>query len=440
MRLTGPMAAELWRYGIALIGPIGVAGAQFLLSLVLVRQLDPDAFGRFSFLLVAAQLSWSLWSAIFCAPLPQLVGRDAVARDPEALRGTLTANLLGVVAGLPLFALLAAALGEVPDAAMLFALFGSVAVLRWFGRAYAYAIGRPLRAAASDLAYAGLLTAGVIAIELLGWGSTRNAFAILAIATIVGLVPFGRAYLVRQLRSFRPASLAAYGQTWRDHSRWSMSGVITSELTANAHSYFVTFLLGPGAFAPVAASALLVRPTAVAANAFTEFERPRLAHAMAAGDMRQLDAMMRQFRRAMVLAWVLTAAAIVVALGNVPGLIFPPHYAVPMLATGAALWMISAGARMLRTPAGTLLQAGGAFRPLAMASLWSSLVSLVAVVVALLVAPPVWSVAGVAVGELAGAVLILRTAARWRRRHARRVEAAETIARAAPPVVEVAAP
>lgn len=434
MRRSGSMAAELWRYGVALIGPVGVAGAQFLLSLVLVRQLDPVAFGRFSFLLVAAQLSWGIWSAIFCAPLPQLIAPGGAERDPAALRGTLTANLLGVGAGLPLFAALALALGEEPFAAVLFALFGAVALLRWFGRAYAYAIGRPLRAAASDLTYAGLLGAGVLGLVLLGAGGTRDAFLLLAAATVVGLVPFGRGYLTRQLRAFRPSSLAAYRPTWREHARWSMSGVLTAEATANAHSYMVTLLLGPNAFAPVAASALLVRPTAVAGNAFTEFERPRLAEAIRGGDERRLATIMRQFAQAMALAWGVTAIAIVAVMATAPGLIFPPHYAVPMLATGAALWMISAGARMLRTPAGTLLQAAGAFRPLAMASLWSSLVSLTAVAALLFAAPPLWTIAGVALGEIAGAVLILREARRWRRGHGREV------ARSVPPVVEVAAP
>jgi O-antigen/teichoic acid export membrane protein len=438
MRLSGPAVAELWRYGVALAGPVGVAGAQFALSLVLVRQLDPVAFGRFSFLLVAAQLSWGVWSAIFCAPLPQLIAPGGAERAPEALRGTLTANLLGVAAGLPLFAALALALGERGDAALLFAAFGAVALLRWFGRAYAYAIGRPLRAAASDLTYAVLLGVGVVAVALLGWGSTRNAFALLAVATVVGLVPFGRGYLTRQLRAFRPSSLAAYRPTWRDHARWSMSGVLTAEATANAHSYLVTLLIGPTAFAPVAASALLVRPTAVAGNAFTEFERPRLAEAARDGDGARVDTILRQFARAMWLAWLATAVAIVVVMAVAPRLIFPPHYAVPMMATGAALWMVSAGARMVRTPAGTLLQAVGAFRPLALASLWSSLVSLAAVALLLAAAPPLWTIAGVALGEIAGAVLILREARRWR--GGARRDALAYAERVAPPVVEVAAP
>lgn len=437
MRRSGSVVAEMGRYAIALVGPVGVAGAQFLLSLMLVRQLDPLAFGRFSFLLVAAQLSWGIWSAIFCAPLPQLIAPGGAERDPAALRGTLTANLLGVAAGLPLFAALALALGEQPAAAALFALFGSVALLRWFGRAYAYAIGRPLRAAASDLAYAGLLGLGVLALWLGRAGATRNAFLLLAAATIVGLVPFGRGYLTRQLRAFRPSSLTAYRATWRAYARWSMFGVLTAEATANAHSYMVTLLIGPNAFAPVAASALLVRPTAVAANAFTEFERPRLAEATRDADGVRLDTIMRQFARAMTLAWVVTAAAIVMVMAIAPALIFPSYYPVPMLATGAALWMISAGARMLRTPAGTLLQAVGAFRPLALASLWSSIVSLAAVAALLFAAAPLWTIAGVAIGEAVGAALILREARRWRDGHERRTGA--TCA-AVPPVVEVAAP
>jgi hypothetical protein len=42
-------------YSLATVGPVGSAGAQFALSLVLLRRLDPEAFGGFSFLLRAAQ-------------------------------------------------------------------------------------------------------------------------------------------------------------------------------------------------------------------------------------------------------------------------------------------------------------------------------------------------------------------------------------------------
>uniref|UniRef100_UPI0025908C38 hypothetical protein n=1 Tax=uncultured Sphingomonas sp. TaxID=158754 RepID=UPI0025908C38 len=56
----------------ALAGPVGGAAGQFLLSLLLVRQLDPAGFGRFSFLMVAIQLAWGVWGALFCAPLPTL--------------------------------------------------------------------------------------------------------------------------------------------------------------------------------------------------------------------------------------------------------------------------------------------------------------------------------------------------------------------------------
>jgi putative peptidoglycan lipid II flippase len=67
-------------YSLAMVGPVGSAGAQFALSLVLLRRLDPEVFGGFSFLLVTCQLSWGVWGALFCAPLPAILA----AGEPAA--------------------------------------------------------------------------------------------------------------------------------------------------------------------------------------------------------------------------------------------------------------------------------------------------------------------------------------------------------------------
>src|SRR3954470_20927259 len=66
-------SAKLSRYAIAVVGPVSVAAVHLLLSLIMLRALSPAEFGTFTFLLVAAQFSWGIWSALFCAPLPVLL-------------------------------------------------------------------------------------------------------------------------------------------------------------------------------------------------------------------------------------------------------------------------------------------------------------------------------------------------------------------------------
>ena len=158
-------------------------------------------------------------------------------------------------------------------------------------------------------------------------------------------------------------------------SSWSLTEVVTTEATVNAHAYLVTFFFGPAAFAPVAASALIIRPIGVVMNAVTDFERPDLARQIDDSRLGGVMRSIRAFRVVLIAAWVATAIAAAGLMTYAPGLIFPSHYHSAYLAIGAALWMAVAGIRLLRTPEGTLLQAAGAFRSLAYASIGSSVVS-----------------------------------------------------------------
>ncbi|PZU57364.1 MAG: hypothetical protein DI547_13770 [Sphingobium sp.] len=410
----GNPVARLVRYSLAAVGPIGSAGAQFLLSLVLLRTLDPQAFGSFSFLLIASQLSWGLWSALFCAPLPILLHQGDETARAQLLRCLFSTNLVGAAVAAVLFWAIAAALGVPPLARILFAVYGALALLRWFGRAHAYATGTPLRSTASDLVYSGTLLLGVALAILDHAGSLQLAYGALLVSAFLGLIPFGRTYLRAQFGRFSLFAIRGYGAIWRMHSGWSLLGVLTTEATGNAHVYIVTLFFGPAAFAPIAASALMIRPIGVAINALTEFERAQMARQIVERRLAAVNASVRMFRTVLVGAWIVTASVAAVILAYAPHIMFPSHYPLHFLVTGAALWMLVAGMRLVRTPESALLQAAGAFRQLAFASVVSSGVSIVLVLLLLWTAGPLWSILGIVLGEAVFAGWTWMQAHRWR--------------------------
>lgn len=421
-RRLGPVIRTLLHYGYAAMGPIGSAGAQFLLALLLLHALSPQEFGSFSFLLVASNFCIGVWSALFCAPLPVLVGGRS--EDERAAVMTClhtTCLMLSVVVGL-VFVGLGVAIGNSYLDASLFAVFVGANLVRWFARSNAYVLGETWRAVASDNLYAILLVASVVAIHLAGSVNLTEPYVALVASVLISFVPFGRAYLKAQFMDLSARSLASYRNVWREHSRWSLLGVISTEATANAHAYVVTLLSGPAVFAPISAAALLMRPMAVLQNAFVDFERPRIARKLNANDLPGALAMIRSFRFVLIAAWVATVLAAVVILLVAPHVIFPPKYPLDYLVQGAALWMAVAGIRMLRLPESALMQAGGVFRELAFASVVSSAFSVIAVVVLIIYVGPLWSVAGIFVGELVCAIWIWRETRRWLERR----KAAET--------------
>lgn len=401
------------RYAGAAVGPIASAGSQFFLSLVLLKLLSPHDFGSFSFLLVASVFSWGLWTALFCAPLPLLLTQGTEERRLAARRCVLVTSLFASGIAFLAFLLLGYALAVPPLASLFFALYSAVALMRWLARSYGYASGHPLRTMSSDLVYSLTLIAGV---GLLGWygkASLNTAYAVLLGSALLALIPFGRDYLAAQFGQISIAATHGYGAIWRRHSGWSLVGVLTTEATANAHTYIVTALHGPAAFAPLAASALMVRPIGVAMNALTEFERAQMARQIGAGRADAAAAARRMFRLVLMLVWAGTAGLVAGLLLFNPRLIFPSHYPLAFLVTGAILWLGVAGMRLVRAPESALLQAAGAFRPLAFASVASAGISVVAVFILLFWFGPLWSIGGILLGEAVFAVVTWVQAHRW---------------------------
>ncbi|WP_262296004.1 hypothetical protein [Microvirga sesbaniae] len=406
-------ATRIVRYAMATIGPVAAAATQFVLSLQLLHLLTPASFGSFSFLLVLSQFGTGLWSALFCAPLPIVMAQDE--KSGQHLVSSLFAvNLALSVLAFGAFLVLGLGLKVPAAAAALFAGYAAVALLRWVARAHAYAVGAAHRTVASDLVYSGGLLIGIGLIAFLGTGTPDLPYGALLISAAVSLLPFGRQYFLTQFVRIQLRHLARYAHIWRQHSSWSLFGVITTEATVNAHAYIVTLISGPLGFAPIAASALIIRPINVVSNALTEFERPQMARQIARGDSGSVPRSTGTFLLVLVLTWAVTVAAAVLLMAYGPEVIFPGHYPRATLALGMALWLAVTFVRILRTPDSVLLQAAGMFRWLAHASIVSSVVSIAAVTMLLLLGGPLWSLGGVLLGEAMFAAWTRYQARRWR--------------------------
>lgn len=392
-------AKKALRYGGASLGPISSAAAQFILSLMLLQTVDAREFGTFSFLLVASQLGVGIWGALFCAPLTVVFNTSQSDDQRTLLLCFSSSNLIAAGISMAIFWILARWLTVPLIDSVWFALYAALALLRWFARAYGYTTGQSRRTVFSDLVYAFTLSGGIVLMLALESQTLHFAFIALLISILFGFLPFGWPYLKLQFLSFSPAAAYAYLSIWKRHSIWSLLGVLTTETTANSHVYLVTTLSGPSAFAPIAASSIVIRPISVALNALSEFERAQMARAIAEGRVADASAAVRYFRFIMVGIWTGMALALSVLFSLVPRLIFPENYDLRFLITATGLWIIVALVRILRIPESTFLQAAGAFRPLAYASVYSAIVSVFAVVALLLSIGALWSILGILMGE-----------------------------------------
>jgi O-antigen/teichoic acid export membrane protein len=405
------------RYGLSAFGPIAVSGAHFVASVVFLHSFSRADFGLFAFLLVVVPFCLSLSGSLLGVSITS--GGARSGRPSAHDLGThMKASLLSAVAAaLSVTALLYAVHAPVVVAAVL-GLYGGVMTLRWFARSFAYAMHTPFRAATSDFLYSVCVIASLTMLLLFHELTVLHAAIVLTSASVLSLAAFGWRYLAQQFWPGSSGALADYAPIWRDITRWSLMGVVLTEMTANAHAYLVTLISGPGAFAMLAIGALLMRPISLVYAALPDLERPAMARAIAAGDAPRALRIVKQFRTAVGAVWVVTVLAAGAILIWFPHLVLKQGYgeSQALIVTGLSAAIMAV--RAVRTPESVLLQAAREFKPLARTSLWSSVVSLIVTLALLLVLGPIASLGGILAGEGLMTANIVGLSRRWRRAHA----------------------
>jgi hypothetical protein len=405
------------RYSLSAMGPIAVSGAHFGASLMFLHRMSPREFGMFSFLLVVVPFCLSISSGLLGAPLLNAVGKPGAVAAAKGAAFREVNRIYCLSAGL-LTALLMYGSGAGKVASALLGLYAVTMTYRWYSRYTAYNANLPLRAAASDLIYSTTLLGGLLLLVLMDQFSLHRTSAVLLLSAILGVLPYGWRALRDQLRPPMPHFLAVYAPIWHDITRWSLMGVVLSEMTANAHAYLVTFVSGPHAFALLAVGSLMMRPLSLVLTALPDRERPVIALKLAAGDLAGALRTIVEFRAVTFAVWlgtVLLSAAILVWF---PWLVIRDGFHARSVMIGVLIWTLIVGARAVRAPEQAFLTAAGEFHPLARAGLTGSIVSLVGTASLLALFGPVASLCGILAGEAAMTVRIMRLMRDWRHAHA----------------------
>ena len=408
--------ATAWRYGLTTCGPVATSGAHFLASLLFVRNLAAAEFGIFSFVLVIVPFCMSLIAALLVLPVNSALGEAPEIRariEASCLKMNL---LLTALAGLVVLGLLFAARAPLAEA-LLLALFGATLTYRWFARCFAFVKGESGAAIASDLTYAAALVCGLGAMLVSHKVNFLAGAVLLPGAALLGLVPFGLGFFRDQISAIRHGRLRAYRAIFRDLTRWSLFGVILTELTVNAHAYLVTFISGPGPFALLAVGQILMRPASLVQSALPDLERPRMTRAIAAKNDGGLTRLLRDFRAALVAVWLASVTLAAGILIFAPGLLLRKNYALQDALLVTAITSLIMLVRSFRTPPATFMQAAGEFKALVGIGVYSSAISIALTLGFLLSLGPVASLLGILTGEIVILLRLNRMVADWRARH-----------------------
>jgi len=402
-----------YRYGLSSLGPVAVSAAHFVASLLFLRLRGPDEFGQFAFLLIVVPFCLGATGALLGAPASLTRGKDEATARAEIVILQKTSLFVALAAGVAVTALMASTHAGLATT-LLFGAYGALQTVRGFARSLANVHGRIEAVAASDLFYAGLLTAGLIALALSGGLSMLNAALVLALATAAAMVPFGADYLF-ELAAAASAPATAYLPIWKAVSRWSLLGVALTEVAANAHAYLVTFIAGPGAFGLLALGALFMRPASLVLGALPDIDQPVMARRIGQGDLKGAFRVVNEFRTAAGAVLAATIFLSVVLVVWFPHLLLK-HYGVPEVAVVLGVWIVITALRVVRTPEAVFMQAAANYPALARISAYAGAVTLAVTFVLLLAFGPVASLLGVVAGEVVMVAMLFPLTARWRRK------------------------
>jgi O-antigen/teichoic acid export membrane protein len=390
------------------------SGFHFCLNLLLIRLLDPYDYGVFAIVFILGGISLTYGNALVSLPANIHIAR---------MRSRKAANFHDVVFGSVALAICAAAalivsaglsltirsLGE----AWAGGLFVGLWTLRNHIRNTMFARQAMSTAVLADFSYA---VTGISLIAGLFWLrpdvlEATVVLIVLAAANVVGiavaLAGSGRPIRLSLGRSVR----RRYRSVWLDIG-WSLVWVTTWNIQGQGLMFLVAAIVGPAAYAPIAAGLVLFGPLRTAVGALVNVVRPAFSWGLA------------EHRSGYVARTLFAAVGLVVAgclafgvgiwLGwpVLSAYIYGDKFANASMPLIVGLAWVNALAYVSYHVPLALVQAARAFKAVAISTTLGGFLGISLVTLLLQVSTVAWSLAGAAAGEAASLVYIWITALR----------------------------
>jgi O-antigen/teichoic acid export membrane protein len=390
------------------------SGFHFGLNLLLIRLLVPYDYGVFAIVFILGGISLTYGNAMVSIPanvhIARLNGANA-ADFYDVVFGSVALVVCGVAAVM-VTAGLALTIRNLAEAGA-GGLFTGLWTLRNHLRNTMFARQAMSTGTLSDLCYA---AAGIMLIVGLWWfrADALNATVVLLVLACANVIGIAVALLAagRRIRiSFRPGVRRLYRSVWPDIG-WSLIWVTTWNIQGQGLMFLVAAIVGPAAYAPIAAGLVLFGPLRTGLGALINVIRPEFSSDLAANrHSRVRFTLFGAF--GLVVAVCLALGAFIwlgwpVLTAHIYGEKFAGA-AMPLIVTLA--WINALVYVSYHVPL-ALVQAAREFKAVAISTTIGGIVGISLVTLLLEVSSVAWSLAGAAAGEAAALVYIWIAAVR----------------------------
>lgn len=376
-------------------GSVGISLSNMACGILLLIYADAESYGRFALLLVLMALGQGISNAIFSSAMLASKYVEKVSSKLALL------NILFSVSWAFFVSLL---IFDVVDyieyLSTLLAVF--LFLLRWFGRSVRLNAQDAKNAAISDFLYGVSLVTFFLSFSFI---SSFSLECYLYASIVSALLP---CYQLRKsifiLRSIRNGGKLLIINYLR-HGKHALLGVVCSEAIANGHSYFVSIVFGPAAFAPLAAASLLFRPYNLLSNSLAQYERVK--YRRTEGD---LDGFTARFSKILALILFVNGMVVVCLIYYFSDYVIlkkSENFHIDLMMATFFVGLIAL-VNVLKLPISTMLQAKANFKMVGSAIFFGAIVAMPVTIVTAISIGPSASMLGVLSGEIVSLLMILK--------------------------------
>jgi O-antigen/teichoic acid export membrane protein len=389
-----------------------VSAFNFALNLYLIRMALPEEFGVFAIVAAATLFAAMVQNALINTPLAVHLPIALDAEGRTRLQRTFTAAnaLLSLALLMGSGSVLALWLGDDQPLLAVSACFFLVSqFLREYYRSLLAVEGRLAALFSTDLASVVLATGSLATLHALGTANNTivpAAFLCVGLAGVTSIAP--AAFTSARMGAWR-AVAADMRQVFRAQAheiRWSLLGVITTEVQNRGYVYIAAVVFGPAVVAQLQAGRILFGPLNLLTNAWARVARPQLAGLLGRCDIAGFDRTLKRAMQAFASSNLVFLAALWLAWPTLSALVFSGKYA--NLGPLVAAWGIANVLFQCRSCLGVGVQALRRFRELTTATVAGGAVALALTGVACFAGKPAWLIGAVIAGESLALLVVIR--------------------------------
>jgi len=387
-----------------------VAAFNFALNIVLIREFSPRDFGIFALAMVVAQIWVGVSNALVTTPISIYTAGIKNSQKVDYVLAVLTCTNIAVTAVAAVVMTIGVAL-FLADYALAFAsgFFVAGLLLRQFYQGLAFARRLPAVYFGSDLVFFIIAASMVLAPMTMTDGglATPVIFVFLGVANIIAAILSAGKMRARVFLRFRRSFFTYYYTIWIE-VRWSLLSYGVAMVRAQSHSFIVTLLMDPAAFAPLAAASILYRPIRLVLISWQMVVRPDFSQFYAEKEFGMLRKAYRKYSHIFAAAVLVYVTSIYLAFDLIFEYLFFPKYDKDVVAMAVAMFGAAALITGYSFVFALVMQSMRAFRDLMLAHAVGTVATLITVTGVVFLRDAPTSVVGLVVGELVTVILIVR--------------------------------